>query len=272
MDDNKYLGLPNSDYTIIAHPNGADEAIEIGLVRDHRFVFYFWFKWWKKTKRRLDDSTVNAPVLVTIDWHRDLCAPCESEKQDLISLNLESHKEVALFSWDKLNRLNDGHILAAAYLNLIGDIYVLCKQDGDDENSFFDQWGNEHKAICFNSKESLFEELSKNDIQEIYFDIDLDYFTDSSDPCGGGEDLVLMREQDILSILDINSELIQWIFKRMEGMTIATEPEFCGGVINSNKIYSLVDDTLFDGQLFAGNETWKHLKGKMESSIQSSFL
>ena len=126
MDDNKYLRLPNADYTIVTHPNGTNQAIEIGLVRDHRFVFYFWFKWWKETKRRLDDNTLNAPALVTIDWHRDLCAPCEPEKQDLINLNLESYKEVALFSWDKLNPLNDGHILAATYLNLIGDIYVLC--------------------------------------------------------------------------------------------------------------------------------------------------
>ena len=121
------------------------------------------------------------------------------------------------------------------------------------------EWG-ENLAIISKDYLSIFEELSKNDIQEIYFDIDLDYFTESSEPCGCGEDLILMKEQDILSILDINSELMQWIFERMEGMTIATEPKFCGGVINSNKIYGLVDDTLFDGQLFSRNETWKHLK------------
>ena len=259
MNDNKYLKLPNADYTIIEHPNGQNDSVEIGLVRDHRFVFYFWFKWWKDTNRELRDSTAKAPSLITIDWHRDLCAPCEIEKQDLINLNLTSYKEVALFSWDKLNQLNDGHILAAAYLNLISDIYVLCKQDGTEDENFIDHWGNEHKIRCFDSKENLLNELLQNNINEIYFDIDLDYFTESNDSCGGGEDLVLMDDQDILSLLNIDSEFMQWIFKRMEGMTIATEPKWCGGLKNSNKIYKILDNTLFNNQLFSKKEKWKHL-------------
>jgi len=259
MNDNKYLRLPNSNCEIIGHPNGTDNVIDIGLVKDHRFVFYFWFKWWKETNRKLEENIIKAPSLVTIDWHRDLCAPCDIEKQDLINLNLNSYKEVALFSWDKLNPLNDGHILSAVYLNLIGDVYVLCKQEDSDEENFTDHWGNEHKIICFETKEELLEELLKDDINEIYFDIDLDYFTESEDPCGGGEDLILMDDKDIISLLDINSEFMQWIFARMEGMTIATEPKWCGGLRNSNKIYDLLDNTLFDFQLFSKHTKWKHL-------------
>ena len=30
MNDNKYLNLPNADYAIIEHPNGENDAIEIG--------------------------------------------------------------------------------------------------------------------------------------------------------------------------------------------------------------------------------------------------
>ena len=85
MNDNKYLKLPNADYTIIEHPNAQNDSIEIGLVKDHRFVFYFWFKWWKETNRQLENNIIKAPSLITIDWHRDLCAPCEIEKQDLIN-------------------------------------------------------------------------------------------------------------------------------------------------------------------------------------------
>lgn len=260
MRDDKYLKLPNADYEIMSHPNGTDNTIEIGLVKDHRFAFYFWFKWWKKTTRKLKENVEKAPSLVTIDWHRDLCAPCESEKTDLTNLNLTSYKEVALFSWNKLNQLNDGHILSAAYLNLIGDIYVLCKQEGDDsEEPFIDHWGNEHKIMCFESIEELFSELSQNSIDKIYFDIDLDYFTESDDYCNGGENIRLMIDSEITSILDINSTFMKWIFKRMEGMTIATEPDFCGGLSNSNIIYNLVDTTLFNGHLFSKNVIWKHL-------------
>jgi len=148
MKDNKYLSLPNSDKTIINHPSGVNKAIEVSVFQDHRFAFYYWFKWWKNTNRKLSTSE-KAPSLVSIDWHRDLCAPCDLEKEDLESLNLDSYKEVSFFSWDKLNPLNDGHILAAAHLNLIGDIFVLCKQDkGLIEPEFIDMFGNSHKVIC----------------------------------------------------------------------------------------------------------------------------
>jgi hypothetical protein len=68
-----------------------------------------------------------------------------------------------------------------------------------------------------------------------------------------------MDDKDILSLLDINSDFMKWIFERMEGMTIATEPKWCGGLRNSNKLYNLVDNTLFDFQLFSKQAKWKHL-------------
>jgi hypothetical protein len=252
MDDNKYLGLPNADYSILQHPSGLDESLEVALVKDHRFVFYFWFKWWKE---------INEPYpLITIDWHKDLCAPSDIEKEDLKNLNLNSYKDVAFFSWDKLNRLNDGHILAASYLNIIGDIYVLCKQDNISKESFKDYQGNEHKVVCFHSIEKLYEEVLEKNFSNLYFDIDLDYFTESEDICGGGENLKLMSDNDILSILNPNSNFIKWIFERIRGMTIATEPKFCGGLRNSNYLYSLLDDTFFKPQLFSKKCRWKHLQ------------
>ncbi|MCG3717658.1 hypothetical protein L5F50_00540 [Aliarcobacter butzleri] len=132
MDDNKYLDLPNAHYGIIKHPNGENDTIEIGLVKDHRFVFYFWFNWGgEETNRQLENNIIKVPSLITIDWHRDLCAPCEIEKQD-----------------------------------------------GTEDENFIDHWGNEHKIRCFDSKENLLNELLQNNINEIYFDIDLDYFTE----------------------------------------------------------------------------------------------
>ncbi|WP_428738700.1 hypothetical protein [Sulfurimonas sp.] len=260
MDDNKYLRLPNADSTLINAPDGSDTTIEVGLFKDHRFAFYFWFKWWKQTTRKLNDDTQKAPSLISIDWHRDLCAPCDSEKTDLESLNLNSYKEVALFSWDKLNPLNDGHILSAVYLNLIGDVYVLCKQDEDlEEENFIDRWGYVHKVKCFSTKEELLAEVKKDQVEDIYFDIDLDYFTESDEACGAGENMNL-RDDEVVYILDIESDFMDWIFQNMRGMTIATEPEFCGGIKNSNKIYDLLDSTLFYSQLFSYEAKWKHLQ------------
>lgn len=42
MLDDHYLKLPNADYEIMSHPNRTNNSIELGLVKDHRFAFYFW--------------------------------------------------------------------------------------------------------------------------------------------------------------------------------------------------------------------------------------
>jgi len=68
--------------------------------------------------------------LVTIDYHQDLCKPCDAEKKDLEALDLSNEKEVAYFCWNHLNPLNDGHVLAAMYVGLLRDAVVLCKAGG----------------------------------------------------------------------------------------------------------------------------------------------
>ncbi|MDA3915675.1 MAG: hypothetical protein PF690_01695 [Deltaproteobacteria bacterium] len=123
--DNKYICPPGSSYSHLESPDGKGNSIEVALMMEHRFVFYYWFKW---SKYRFSQNDI-APALISIDWHQDLCSPCENERYDLEQLNDNSYYNVAKFSWDQLNPLNDGHILSAAYLNFIGDIYVLCKQD-----------------------------------------------------------------------------------------------------------------------------------------------
>lgn len=256
MNDNQYINPPGASYDVIDHPSGRQEAIEIALMREHRFAFFYWFKWWKKANFSLPNS--KAPSLISIDWHRDLCAPSESEMHDLQHLSLRSYKESTLFCWDKLNPNNDGHILAAAYLNLIGDIYVLCKQDnGAVEPIFVDRYGNDHLVKCFETSSDLYDELCTVDISKIYFDIDLDYFVESNAPCGGGS--VTLKREAITAILNPDSSLMIWLFQRMEGMTIATEPEFCGGLSNSNKIFCSLDTALFRSSLFSHTVTWLHL-------------
>ncbi|PNH84129.1 hypothetical protein C1M56_20605 [Vibrio diazotrophicus] len=205
-------------------------------------------------------NTGSKPALVSIDWHQDLCEPVECEKEELDRLDLASFKEVVKFSWEKLNPLNDGHILAAAYLGFIGDIYVLCKQDIESKfTEFVGRDGEVHKIHCFYDKEELMRSLRDNEISELYLDIDLDYFTESSDPCGGGDDLTVMDTSQIQSVIDPQSEVMLWCFKRLQGMTLATEPEFCGGVRNSNYIFDTIDRSLFSAPLMGTQATWRHL-------------
>jgi len=109
-------------------------------------------------------------------------------------------------------------------------------------------------------KDSLLREIQKNDSNNdnIYFDIDLDYFTESDLSSGGGNEVAL-RLDDIVNIISPTTELMQYLFQRMEGMTIATEPKWCGGIRNSNQIFEVLDETLFDHQLLSKNTKWKHL-------------
>jgi len=91
-------------------------------------------------------------------------------------LDLNNNKDVALYSWANLSNLNDAHILAAAYLNIIGDIYVHCRQgkfESHWEDEYFtDRYSNVHTIKKFKEYKDLEECLFKSEKNNIYFDID----------------------------------------------------------------------------------------------------
>jgi hypothetical protein len=178
-------------------------------------------------------------------------------------LQTNNLREVALFCWRNLNRGNDGHILAAAYLDLIGDIYVIRKQYaqfGEQHRSYVDSFhdvnGQVHRVRCFSSVATLMAELTQVSNSQVFFDVDLDYFTESPDLCGGGENVSLVTDCEVKATLDPNGELMAWLFQRMAGMTIATEPKCCGGLLNSNHLLSVLSDCLFHPQLMGHGSTW----------------
>lgn len=253
MDYNEFSLPPGCKSGVLSHPSGEDEAIELALFQDHRYAFFFWSKWTRKANAK------TPPALVSLDWHEDLAAPCEGERKDLKRLDQSKTRDLALFCWEGLNPNNDGHILAAAYLNLIGDIYVVRKQDGESAESFRDAHGNAHNVHCFDTFTELTESLSQSQVERVYFDIDLDYFTESPDPCGGGSDVELVADDEVRRTIDPRGPLMRWLFKRLAGMTIATEPEFCGGIVQSNHLLSLISETLFDPQILADDSAWLHL-------------
>jgi hypothetical protein len=151
---------------------------------------------------------------------------------------------------------------APAHLNLIGDIFVVQKQKNGTSRSFVDAQGRRHRICCFDTIDELMVELRRAKVEKVFFDIDLDYFTESSDMCGGGSEVALVSDEAVRAALDPESELLRWVFERFAGMTIATEPEFCGGVINSNHLLSLLSESLFKPELLAHKTKWKHLRGQ----------
>lgn len=259
IECDEFLLPPGCKADILRHPSRADAAVEVALFQDHRYAFFFWLRW----SRGLGHERV--PGLVSLDWHEDLAGPDAEECKELLALNPDAPRDVALFCWEKLNPLNDGHILAAAYLGLVGDIYVVRKQQGEPHQDFIDAAGIAHRICCFASTEAFLAQVAQEEHQEVFFDIDLDYFTESPDRCGGGDRVTLVPDEHISRSLDPGAPLMAWIFPRLCGMTIATEPEFCGGIENSNRLLSVVSSALFSPSLLSHRAKWKHLAAAASS-------
>jgi hypothetical protein len=251
---------PNVMKAILAHPlNPSKKSIELGIFNSHRFAFYFWAKWSKEKKDKI------VPHLVTFDWHQDLAYPEDTEKDWLGKLDLNNLFEVSFYSWAKLHPHNDNHIVSAAYLNLIGDIYVVCKQThygkvDDGVKQFKDIHGHVHHIRKFENHEMLIKYVETQNIEQIYFDIDLDYFTIENSTSNDKQYFTYMKDKDIKEVFNLNGPLMQWVTKRIEGMTIAFEPEHTGSINKSMKYFGLLEKLFFNGSVFQWKTTWRHLK------------
>lgn len=255
---NEYCSSPpNSQYQILRHPSGnRNKSIELAIFNEHRFSFYYWIKWNQQNK------IANILDLVTFDWHQDLVYPCDQEQKELRNLDLKNLFEVSLFSWSRLNPLNDNHILSAAYINQINNVWVVCKQkhfSNWEDEELIDYEGNLHTIRKFPDQESLFAELKKSKIENLYFDIDLDYFTIENSSSNDKHKFTYMKNKGIENIFNIENDFMKWICERMDGFTIALEPECTGGISKSLKYLKLLNKIFFDGDILHESCEWKHL-------------
>lgn len=246
---------PGSLRQILSHPSRDNDAVELALFNDHRYAFFYWNKWVR------EKNLSNPPCLVSLDWHQDLCSPCETEKKWLEELDLSNDAEVSAFSWAKLAGNNDGQILSAAYLNLVGNIYVHCRQAPfsgcwEDEH-LIDKFGNIHLIKKFQKFEELETFLLHSTEGRVFFDIDLDFFVLDSGLHNSTFKFTYLKEEIIKEILHFERPLIKWIFNRLQGFTIATEPEHCGGLLKSNKFLEIINQLYFKPELFSPSANWK---------------
>lgn len=256
MDAEDFNLPPGCKSSILGHPTGKNEAVEVAIFPEHRYAFFFWASWTHK-----NNWYNEPPALISFDWHEDLCPIDEDEQAVLQNLDLGDRRQLALCCWETLNPLNDGHIAAAVYSNVVGDVFVVRKQDGTDgaTTTMSDRYGNTHSVRCFDTVQALLGCLNDERIDHAYFDVDLDYFTESPDADGGGANVILVNRDVVRAMLDPRGSMMQWLFPRLAGMTIATEPEFCGGINNSNTLMSWLGETLFEPQLLAPDSGWRHL-------------
>lgn len=252
-----YIVPPGSLRQHLDHPAHRRSYVELALFQEHRYAFFYWAQWTRKRAQ-------TPPSLVSLDWHQDLCHPNAVERKWLDQLDLEDDSEVAAFCWATLAGTNDGHILAAAYLNLIGNVYVHCRQ-GTLESSWEDEhltdrYGNVHTIRKFKTPEEFENSLLESSEQAVYFDLDLDFFTYQNRSLTDSGRFTYMKKPEIVALLAPDTTLMHWIFQRLAGFTIATEPEHCGGLTKSNQLLNIVNKLYFTPDLFAGHCTWRHLR------------
>ncbi|OJW81537.1 MAG: hypothetical protein BGO69_09130 [Bacteroidetes bacterium 46-16] len=247
------------------HPSRNGTVIKLALFQEHRFAFYYWLKWTQKLNGVI-------PSLITFDWHQDLCPPYKDQIPELKKLRIDDPVEVALYTWGKLSHDNDVQIHAALKHNMLKDIYVICRQDANRKpiDTLKDFKGSIHKIHIFKSVDDFVKYLPSISDEQVYLDIDLDYFT-LSNPLSMSnpfpeKHFTFMKKKEIVDMLSVDNPMIEWIFKRLAGITIATEPEFCGGLKQSNYFLNIIDELYFTPSLFHnipgssnGYTKWRHI-------------
>ena len=244
---------PGTYREIIPHPGDEDRTVEKAIIMEHRFAFFFWMKW----RNLLDEQgwlEQPQPTLVTIDWHRDMAQPGQRLKEKLLELDQTNLSDVANYVWAQFDQTNDGHIHCASWLNIVGDVILLKNSAGEMSNTVTDHEGNEHSVYEFREFDRFQEFMLERDDRNIFFDIDLDYFIHGKGNRHYSEDFSRYSDAEIKNIIDNSHPVFKHILPKIDGITIAQEPGYCGGITNSCHIMSVIHSQLFDDR-----NGWKHL-------------
>jgi hypothetical protein len=256
-DINGWIDPPGCESSFVSLPVHDSGCCTVGIVHEHRFAFYFW------GLHSIDKNSPHA-TLISIDAHDDVGVPGEVNADDLDNLDIHNRMELGLFAWLRLRSLNDGHILPALYLNFFSDVYVLLNDREDsaafktarNEQQQKDRNGHIHTVKFYQNSGKLLSDLPSD--CPIFLDIDLDYFAIDNPNAGailGSE--CLMPDTEIRSALSVDGTLLWPILNRIVGLTIALEPKYCGGLVNSLHVLDILNQELFEGTLCTNSCKWK---------------
>ena len=248
---------PGSETVTVSSPSGLNRSFSIGIVHEHRFAFCHW----------ADYAYLNKdwpPILLTLDSHNDVGATSDVFTDELTALDFRNRVMVGLYTWLRLPPLNDGHILPALYLDFFSDVFVLLNGKHelfdedclDEPTEYQDRHTKTHTVRYFTDPKLLIGAIPPG--RDIYLDIDLDFF---SDPYSPKENKKGAERQwpanSIRQFLTEPTGVIQSVLPSLVGLTIALEPQYCGGLINSHRALGIINEALFSDTLCTNAAKWK---------------
>lgn len=215
-------------------------------MKEHRFAFFYWIKWYREMMN--DEEILNAPSLVTIDYHRDLISPTEDEKKELEHILDFDQSDLSLFCWARINNLNDSHILSTVYVNAIKDVVALCHECTEEVSyvDFKDMYGKIHHIYSCKDLETFASRVNDIDSEYIYLDFDMDYFIRNRGGYKSVDGWKIYTKKMMRDFFDNQEFLLEQLRSKIYGLTIALEPDHCGGLLNSFKILFMIEKHLFN--------------------------
>lgn len=244
---------PNTYRAVINHPTDPNRTTHVALTQEHRFVLWFWNEW----------RSTFPPDVFSLDWHLDLAEPEPAAKQALQNFDNIAPADLSYHIWRCMSPYNDDHLLTAAWLGIINDIWLVYKQKFRGPDTIIDRHGNSHHIYKFHSlAEAVKHYRYQHHNREVIWDIDLDYFTNSPEFIGGGDHVNRVSDDEIARAIGPNSDLASVLIPDLTGITIATEPKFCGGIKMMTQILSKVDELFFRPSLLHHKCKWNNNYGK----------
>ena len=236
------------------------------MVIEHRYAFWLWMRIKRelqydlRARNWIADKDFQPPDLLTLDWHDDVGGRCDFIESELARLNQRDENEVGFFCWAGLRPLDDGHIAPAMWLNAVGNVYAVIKHRECARNHnrvFTDRHGRKHVVTYLRSPEE-FLPLWKESYQSngLFWDIDLDYFTEA-EAVPDQRHTPMLSDQAIAKAIDPSQEWVQELLANLRGITIALEPEYTGGLSNSLHLLKQWEKALFRVPLFDKQCRWR---------------
>ncbi len=239
---------PNSYEVSLYHPVDSNRHASVALTHEHRYALWFWANW----------ANSSSPDVFSLDWHLDLAEPEKETQQAFQDFENLKKDDRTYYIWRYMSPYNDSHLLTAAWLGIIGNVWLVYKQRMRALDSIIDRLGNRHYIYKFRSlAEAIKHYKQHSQNRGVIWDIDLDYFTNSPEFIGGGDNVNRISDAEIARIVGPHAELPSVLLPHLIGLTIATEPFFCGGIKTMTQILNQVDEMLFTPSLLHHRCRWR---------------